>query len=148
MKKIDETFVKENFGKIWPAHVETLTRFMIECRRHFHSDLDLLLIMCVIGDRSLSRGRTPRDLTYKALMEQTWEPHAPEALNARSIADFSGIPRETVRRKVDDLIALGWVERDEKGHLRATHKSAVDLAPLSEASFRYIARMAVTLSTV
>ena len=45
----------------------------------------------------------------------------------QSIADFSGIPRETVRRKLKELIASGWVER------------GADLAPLMEMSVQHLA---------
>lgn len=145
MQKIDEAFIKDNFGSIWPSHVETLTWFLIACRRHFQGDLDLFLVMCVIGDRSFARTKVSPDLKYEKLLDETWEPYVPEALNTRSIADFSGIPRETVRRKVQDLVDLGWVERDDSGYLKATRKAASDLAPLSEISFQYIARMAATL---
>lgn len=147
MQKIDEAYIKENFGTIWPAHVETLTWFLIECRKHFGGDLDRFLVLCVIGDRTLSRGKAPPDLKYEEMMDESWVPNQPEALNTRSIADFSGIPRETVRRKVLELIDLGWVERDENDLLRATRKAAVDLAPLTDASFEYLARMARTLSS-
>ncbi len=148
MQRIDETYIKDNFGTIWPAHVETLTWFLIECRRHFGGDLDRFLVLCVIGDRTLSRGKAPAGLKYEEMMAASWIPNEPEALNTRSVADFSGIPRETVRRKVLELIDLGWVERDENGYLRATRKAAVDLAPLTDTSFQYIARMAKTLASV
>lgn len=40
--------------------------------------------------------------------------------NALSISTVTGIPRETVRRKVEILVKMGLIERDEAGHLRAT----------------------------
>lgn len=146
MSKIDEAYVRANFGTIWPAHVETLTWFLIECRRHFRGDLDLMLVLCVIGDRTLSRAKTPADLKYEEVLVGRSR-HTPDALNTRSIADFSDIPRETVRRKVQELMDLGWVKRNEEGYLMATQEAAVDLAPLTEKSFQYLARMAKTMSS-
>jgi hypothetical protein len=42
--------------------------------------------------------------------------------NMLSIAQASGIPRETVRRKVDKLVGKGFVSRDAKGGLAVTRK--------------------------
>jgi len=142
MHRFDEEYVKANFGRIWPRHVETLTWFLIQCRKHFGGDLDLFLVLAVIGDRSFSAARAPEQLTYEALIDGSRQPVEPEALNTQSISDFSGIPRETVRRKVNELVDRGWVERGENGYLRATRKAALDLHPLTEVSFTYLSRMA------
>ncbi len=37
--------------------------------------------------------------------------------NTFSIASAAGLPRETVRRKVGRLVELGWVVREDNGHL-------------------------------
>ena len=42
--------------------------------------------------------------------------------NMLSVAEASGIPRETVRRKVEKLVKLGFVTRDEGGGLAVTRK--------------------------
>ena len=40
--------------------------------------------------------------------------------NAYSIAAATGLPRETVRRKIVCLIELGWIHRRDNGHLFIT----------------------------
>lgn len=45
--------------------------------------------------------------------------------NAYSIAAATGLPRETVRRKIVRLIELGWIVRRGNGHLFIT-RAAVD----------------------
>jgi hypothetical protein len=40
--------------------------------------------------------------------------------NAYSIAAATGLPRETVRRKIVRLIELGWIHRQDNGHLFIT----------------------------
>jgi hypothetical protein len=40
--------------------------------------------------------------------------------NAYSIAAATGLPRETVRRKIVRLVELGWISRRENGHLYLT----------------------------
>ena len=146
MHRFDEEYIRAHFGRIWPRHVDTLTWFLIQCRKHFDGDLDLFLVLAVIGYRSFSAARAPEKLTYGALMDGSRPPVEPEALNAQSISDFSGIPRETVRRKIRDLIDRGWVERGENGYLRATRKAALDLHPLTETSFTYLSRMAAVFA--
>jgi CRP-like cAMP-binding protein len=37
--------------------------------------------------------------------------------NAYSIAAATGLPRETVRRKIGRLVELGWIRRQDNGHL-------------------------------
>ena len=135
--------IENEFARIWPAHVENFTWHLIQCRRHFSGDMDRLLVLCVIGDRTLSARNMPDTLKVRDL-GNTNVPKEP--INLQSIADFSGIPRETVRRKLQDLTALGWVERDERGNFAATPKAAADLAPLTEIAIKYLARMKAYLS--
>lgn len=40
--------------------------------------------------------------------------------NAYSIAAATGLPRETVRRKIVRLVELGWITRRDNGHLYLT----------------------------
>lgn len=37
--------------------------------------------------------------------------------NAFSISEYTGIPRETVRRKIAKLIKLGWLWKNEKSEV-------------------------------
>lgn len=43
--------------------------------------------------------------------------------NAYSIAAATGLPRETVRRKITRLIELGWIQRRDNGHLLVTSQA-------------------------
>lgn len=55
--------------------------------------------------------------------------------------EFSGIPRETVRRKLAVLSEEGWVTRNSHGVLIATGKARQDLKPLTHAGIQYLARL-------
>jgi hypothetical protein len=46
-----------------------------------------------------------------------------------------------VRRKINQLVKLGWVRKHEDGSFHATSKAKKDLEPLTLASIRYIAVM-------
>jgi DNA-binding MarR family transcriptional regulator len=146
MTEIDEAYLRKNFGQIWPRHVGSLTWFLIECRRHFDGDLDLFLVLAVIGDRSFAAKNVPQDLTYEQFDASGTEFVEVERINLQSISDFSGIPRETVRRKVSQLLEKGWIERRASGSFAATSKARTDLAPLTEKSLRYLVSMAKALN--
>lgn len=133
---LDRDVLRSCFGNIWPVHNDAFCDLLVTLRRHFDGDLDRMLVLAIIGARTLSRGSI-EGLCYDRFMalERFGEP-AP--INVQSIADYSGIPRETVRRKVNDLERSGWVVRGDKGHLSASNKAAEDLAPATEAAIRYL----------
>lgn len=142
---IDEQLT-ENFGRIWPQHVASLTQFLIDCRRYFDGDLDLFLVLCVIGDRTFSARHAPPDMNFESWSGAKVEDVRSVDINVQSLADFSGIPRETVRRKLNILVEKGWVARDERGFITATERAKMDLAPLTMSSLVYLSRMKRTLA--
>jgi hypothetical protein len=132
----DEDDLRASFGRIWPAHTEAFCELLVTLRRHFGGDLDRMLVLAVIGSRTLARGRID-DMCYERFMDgERDEDAAP--INLQSIADYSGIPRETVRRKLHDLERLGWITRRDKGYLVTNAKAARDLEPATQASMRYL----------
>lgn len=141
MKAEADKKVRDNFGKIWPSHVSNLTEFLINARSAFDGDLDLFLVLAVIGDRTFASGRVSPSLTFDEFVSEDKDIPEPVALNVHSISQFSKMPRETARRKVQNLVDRGWVERCEDGSLRATRKASIDLLPLTEASITYLTRM-------
>jgi len=138
--------IKKNFGRIWPQHVASLVQFLIECRKSFDGDIDLFLVLCIIGDRTFSARHVPPDLDFESWNESDALDLRTEEINIQSLADYSGIPRETVRRKISTLIEKGWVTRDERGFITATQRAKEDLAPLTNSSLVYLSRMKTTLT--
>ncbi|NEX15970.1 MAG: hypothetical protein C1943_04860 [Halochromatium sp.] len=136
----DQDNLKTHFGHIWPAHNDAFAELLVTLRRHFGGDLDRMLVLAIIGARTLARGRIAR-MSYDRFMTLD-RPEADTApINLQSIAEYSGIPRETVRRKVNDLARLGWIIRRDKGYLIASEKAARDLAPATEATMRYLLKV-------
>jgi len=132
-------FVKANFGALWPAHVEFFTRFLVKLRRSFDGDLDLLLIMAVIGEVTLPRRHLPPDFAYEQLIAGEGQSIPKDRIKTQSIADFTGMPRETVRRKLQILHEKGWLERGETGNWIASRKASEELQHATEASLAYLA---------
>lgn len=133
----DDMLLNENFGDIWPVHVDGFTELLITLRGQFRGDLDMMLVLAIIGSRTLPPRRT-RGMSYQDFANGTRIDPRPSPINLQSISESSGIPRETVRRKVHDLRALGWVDRRDDGVLVVTEKAAQDLAPATEATLRYL----------
>jgi len=130
--------LRRNFGKLHAVHVAGLTRHLVECRRVFDGDLDLFLVLTIIGERTFTARNAPDNMDYAEFLQGTVHDLAPAAINLQSIADYSGIPRETVRRKIETLIEKGWVTRDERKFVTATDHAKDSLVGLTESAFRYL----------
>ena len=108
-----------------------LVHYLVVGRGACH-DLDTLLVLLVIiqrANRHPGFGRLdPADLTAGRLDELPTL-----RVNMQSIADSTGIPRESVRRKVAELVQCGWVARDG-ANLRFTVDGYLAIAPLREAA--------------
>ena len=63
----------------------------------------------------------------RAFVEQRYPLERLRPANTISIAMATGVPRETVRRKIDKLVERGWVDRHESGHLYLNPKVGEDL---------------------
>lgn len=133
------------FGRIHARHAGALTRYLVECRKACDGDLDLFLIMAIVGERTFSAARAPESMSHDEFVTGTVGKVAPLPINLQSIADFSGIARETVRRKLELLIARGWVVRGEHGYVTATDAANQDLQDLTRSTLRYLADMETML---
>ena len=129
------------FGKVWPVHVGSLTKFLIACRKTFDGDIDMFLVLAVIGDRTFSQRHADPEMDYEGFRSDGPARTPALDINLRSIADFSGIPRETVRRKINQLVKLGWVKKQRDGAFHATSKAKKELEPLTLASIQYLSAM-------
>lgn len=134
----NDDWLAEAFGEIFPAHVSAFTEFMIALRRNFEGDLDMMIVLAIIGDRRFSRRDPGAEVRKEELGATPMLSDAGVSINAHSIAEYSGIPRETARRKVAKLIELGWVERDDNGDLRPTTTAAADLTTATDATLAYL----------
>ena len=129
--------VTTHFGHVFPTHIEELCELLIVLRKQFFGDLDLMLILAIIGSRTIP-ARQSSAMTYEEFMASDKEVVQAQAINIQSIAECSGIARETVRRKIQKLETLGLVERDEQGLLSVTNKATTDLSASTEASLQYL----------
>jgi hypothetical protein len=97
----------------------------------FGGDFEAFYILAVIAHRSVDHP------AFKETPLAAWTGDETKAMpslttNVRSIAQSTGIPEETVRRKVMLLVSRGWVQR-EGNRLSYTAKGAQQLAPVRQA---------------
>lgn len=92
-----------HFGAVWPVHVEGFIRLLSGLRQVFDGDLDSVLILAVVGSAVLPRDRLPKDLAYEDFLTGESRRNLVTPLNTHSISQITGIPRESVRRKLSKL---------------------------------------------
>lgn len=118
---------------------EPLVHFLVVARRLCGDDLDAVLVLLVIVQRANLHP------AFAELEPEKMDLEPPDELpslgaNLRSIADSTGIPRETVRRKVKTLVQRGLVETHESG-IRFTPDGYRAVAPAREALVKLAGRV-------
>ena len=137
--RITNEWIVERFDQIYPTYRIALARLLVTLRRDFDGDLDAMLVLL-----TLSLGTDRKDWA-EALLGNL-EPSAQVRLtNTQSIALASGIPRETVRRKLEAMQARGWIERDEKGNWTPTPGAVADLRASSQETVSFIRALAAAI---
>lgn len=137
--------LREHYVEIWPKILGPWTQYLISARAAFDGDMDKMIILAVIGLMSLQdKGLLVRDppiMSYDDLAKPDAILANAQPINVESIALYTGIPRESVRRKVLELISRNWIARDSRGYLVVLPTAAADLEPLSAHLFRLIGQI-------
>lgn len=137
---------RERYPLVQYHFVEFITTHLADCSRTFDGDLQQMLVLAIIGqvylraylDASPAAGQPPKIVPVTA------------SITASRIADVTGIPRETVRRKLAALERRGWIERTGDAGWRLAvqeGKSAAraDLAALDQRGMERMARILAAL---
>lgn len=138
------SFARDNFGLLWPVHVDALIELLSRFRTAFDGDLDSAHIMAVIGSAMLPRGNVPRKLSYEEFVRLPPDGFMTK-LNTNSISQITRIPRETVRRKTTAMEKRGWLKRDRHGHWKVTRKGIGELQTTTDCSLDYLSTIARTI---
>lgn len=105
-------FLAERFTKDYPAFqyvfVEFLVEHLTDLSRTFGGDLQQMLLLALIGQRRLRAIRACSGHGDGVAASQM-------SITASRLADVTGIPRETVRRKLALLRDRGWIEQAADG---------------------------------
>ncbi len=118
--------VADNYPAIARSLLRPLLHLLSISREACGGDVDKFLIMLVIAIRTTEHEGFAAYTQAQLLSGEV--PIFPTlGTNVRSVAESTGTPKETVRRKVGELIEAGWISRE--GHeLRFTAVAYQDLA--------------------
>ncbi len=133
---------ERNYARVQYHYVQFLTEHMADCARTFSGDLTKVLVLAVLGQRYIE--------TQISAQRDTPSGQS-GAMSASRIADVTGLPRETVRRKLDALSDLGWVEQgpDRRWQIAAVEGASTlrrDLKDLDSRGLQRLARLYAALS--
>lgn len=83
-------------------------------------DFESIAIYVCVGEATMRPLLADPDLVAKLAGEAVASDDLRGSITMLLVADRMGIPRETVRRKVKNLIKLGLLYEDDKGRIRST----------------------------
>lgn len=134
----------DEFAAIHPLWVERHLAILTSLRQMFGNDLDKPIILAVIGQFMFENGDY-ESKRYADQRDTDRSLRSDRLTNVESVATSAGLPRESVRRKVGELIDVGWITRDEKGGLKITPKATAALDGTTQEAFRLLADMFVEI---
>jgi len=106
------------------AGVELMLDMVYAARKRAPMDLESVMIYLTVSEASmrplLLDASTPPEVLELAEPPEQYRGSITRVL----VADRLGLPRETVRRKVQKLLKLGLVQEDEEGRVRTTRNFA------------------------
>lgn len=129
--------------------VEFFVDHLADLSRTFQGDLQQMVIIAIIGQvrmramaTAAATGRDPADLPPERV-----------SITASRIADVTGIPRQTVRRKLMLLEKRGWIERSPASAWSLVMHgqdapARLDLAAVDQRAIARIARLFAELETI
>lgn len=103
---------EDDFPFAQSVWAEGFLGLLVELRQVFGNDMDKVMILAAIGQRMLrdpQLGRLSHSEAKSARFPR-WEGHS---TNIDALARATGIPRESVRRKVNELCESGLVVRQD-----------------------------------
>lgn len=107
------------------AAAVVLARYQISSLRRlfeeFERDILLPILLGEIALHNIGALENGSEALYESDPESVVARLRP--CNAYSIAAATGLPRETVRRKIVRLVELGWIARRDNGHLFLTPRA-------------------------
>jgi hypothetical protein len=98
-------------------------RYLNLIHRAFDGDLALCIVLGEISHHNTSQVFSPGELENPLIQSARSDARSWDAMpdcNALSLSMATGIPRETVRRKVAELLRRGWITRVGRRGLRIT----------------------------
>lgn len=134
-----------NYSAAQYHYVQFLAEHLTDCRKTLGGDFDDLMLLAVLGQRFIG-ARLDRDAGEAGAEDRVW-------MSALRLSDVTGVPRESVRRKLLRLQERGWVayDGDHGWRLAGTLDQAtaqLDLSELDKRGIDRLARMVAGLNAI
>ena len=146
LSEVQSQRLRDNYHLVARDILAPMADMMSVARATCDGDLDTFLILLAIASRTAGSPAI-RELPLERVLSGEVNEYPNAYTNARSVAESTGIARETVRRKVARLVANGWVVR--KGDdLGLTPHASRQLTPAREAIFDLAKRLHAVVERV
>ena len=128
--------------------------FTVPLMRNLYHQFDGDMVqMMILGEISLHNvsqffRQGGADVPEKLLDDLQRRDQLMQSCNALSISEATGIPRETVRRKVEQLLEKGWLYRDEHKRLMVRQGVSTGFARRNAETTQEILALAAKLQTL
>ncbi len=130
--------LSQNYGLVAKDLFTPLLDVFGAARSAFDGDVEKAVVLLEVAVRTL-QDPSMSQLDLKTVLSGTIQSYPSLATNMRSIADSSGIPKETVRRKVAALVEEGLILR-RGNSLSLSPTASPALTPIREAVLKLAAR--------
>jgi alkylated DNA nucleotide flippase Atl1 len=118
---VERAALGRNGGAIQVVMNTMFVRHLVSVYRAFGGDLVAAIVLGEVAHHNLTpligAAHTPREVGEALRGKGRSLPRTFVPTNSFSIAQATGIPRETVRRKVASLTRRGWLAKDADGNL-------------------------------
>lgn len=137
--------LEAHYSTVQYNYVRFLSEHLTDCRKALGGDFDDLMMLAVLGQRYL-QARKDHDAGDATAADRIW-------MSALRLSDVTGVPRESVRRKLSRLASRGWVMHDPTkgwglvGSFDMT-QARIDLAELDRRGLERLARLILCLLPV
>lgn len=125
---------------------------LVRLVRRYEGDVLLAIVLGEIAQHNVRRffesPETQADPARQLNVLEAQQDVPLSSCNALSISRSTGIPRETVRRRVEELVRRGWVRRDARGHLRVADGLAQHFEQFDREHVEHFLRTAQRLAAV
>jgi hypothetical protein len=146
MRRSASDLLSQNYGLVAKDLFTPLLDVFGAARSTFDGDVERVVVLLEVAVRTLHDPRLAA-VDLQTVLSGTIEVYPSLSTNMRSIADSSGIPKETVRRKIAALVADGLVLRDGN-NLSLSPRASPVLTPLRDAILRLAARNYETVAAL
>jgi DNA-binding MarR family transcriptional regulator len=138
MQRTVMPLLRDNYPAIAKDLLGPMLEILSAARSAFDGDLEKFYVLLVVAMRT-AEDRRFADLDSAEVLSGQMADYPSLTTNVRSIADSTGIPKETVRRKVSALVTDGWISRTDH-QLALTPRASTMMAEVRDPLLIFAAR--------